>query len=151
MQGLGVLNTVLGEKLGLWTLTAEGQVAPVVQPRPNQPTLADPRLTHLRGTGFGNYSGIPLRPRNGQKRTATATQKPGLTPRGPFVRQDPPSPPGSASPDFWKGREGPTKASDTLTKESVRWSFGGDLGRGCRRQGSGNARRATETSPRAAI
>lgn len=120
--------------------------------KPNEPTLADPRLTHLRGTGFGNYSAIPLRPRNGgQKRTPTATQKPGLTPRGPFARQDPPSPPCSTSPDFWKGREGPTKASDALTKESVRWSFGGDLGRGCRRQGSGNARRATETSPRAAI
>lgn len=126
--------------------------------KPNQPTLADPRLTHVRGTGFCKSSAIPLRPRNAQKRTATATQKPGLTPgdqraastRGPFVRQDPPSPPCSVSPDFCKGLEGPTEASDTLTKESVRWSFGGDLGRGCRRRGSRDAQNATETSPRAA-
>lgn len=121
----------------MWTLTAEGQVAPVVRPRPSQTSQPSQTPTHLRETCFCNSSAIPLRPRNVQKRTPTATQKPGLTAgdqraastRGPFVRQDPPSPPCSSSPDFWKGREGPTEASDTLTKESVRWSFGGDLGR----------------------
>lgn len=59
--------------------------------------------------------------------------------KGPASSGNLPPPPCAHRPWLLEGLKCtflPAEASDTLTKESVRWSFGGDLGRGCESLGS---------------
>lgn len=73
----GFSTQCLGEKLGLWTLTAEGQVGPVVRPRPSQTRQP------FEGHASVNSSAIPFRPRNVQKRNTHCNPEARAHCRGP--------------------------------------------------------------------
>lgn len=89
-------------------------------------------------------------PRN--KRSPVHSRVRGRSKKGPISRRNLPPPPCSHRPWLLEGLKCtflPAEASDTLTKESERWSFGGDLRRGCESPSSAEVGTDTaETNPK---